>query len=341
MSHIPTVTDSSITSRLLSLLNLTHDDVLLDDSTPPDGDDVPRACQGWLDAQHTLFQMASLSMLISFLTPSSYKYHVFFMRVVVLIAVVLFLLWGALLVCMVDVVAWSAAFTLIDVVHIGYLCVVHFPVQTHRHLEAVFSKHFKPLSVTWAEFTRLRKTGAEVTLPKGSIYAIEGITRCGEKVSLLIKGRVRVTYERLFLHNIEANDFIDSLEFDSTMPHTETDERYQVTITVLQESSLLTWQFPALQDHLDENPDLRTAFRYIIGKDICQKLYQIQEQLLANPDYMRTLPSRQSSMVNLRNSLVHQDSNISLSRLNNLSVVNRPPRSSSLKVKPLNEQTSV
>ncbi|XP_046582097.1 uncharacterized protein LOC124289574 [Haliotis rubra] len=49
---------------------------------------------------------------------------------------------------------------------------------------------------------------------------------------------------------------------------------------------------------LDKDTYLATAFHYILGKDISHKLYQIQELLLSSPDYMRTLASRQSSMVN-------------------------------------------
>lgn len=51
------------------------------------------------------------------------------------------------------------------------------------------------------------------------------------------------------------------------------------------------------------------------GKDVCSQLYVIQERLLQAPDYMSTLASRHSSMVNLRSCLAANDSSSSLTRL--------------------------
>jgi hypothetical protein len=63
-----------------------------------------------------------------------------------------------------------------------------------------------------------------------------------------------------------------------------------------------------LKTYLDTDPFMSRVFHNVVGKDVSNKLYQIQELLLSNPDYMKTLSSRQSSMVNLRIALVTQNS---------------------------------
>ena len=54
------------------------------------------------------------------------------------------------------------------------------------------------------------------------------------------------------------------------------------------------------------------------GKDVCSHLYAIQEQLMQAPDYMSTLASRHSSMVNVRSCLAAHESSSSLSRMADL-----------------------
>ncbi|XP_067676720.1 blood vessel epicardial substance-like [Haliotis asinina] len=304
-----------INQTTLTLLNLTDTTsrIVVKDHPSPFG-----KCYTWEDAQHTVFQLANLCMAISFLTPSSFQYHVFFLRCLLLVGFVFFLLWAGLFVCMLDILVWNAIFVAVNLGHIGYLTYVNFPVKMHDQMEDIYSKLFRPLKMSRQEFALICKLGTMMTVPKGSIYAVEGITNIGDKVSILVKGKLKVTYGRFYLHHIEASEFVDSPECDSAVPYVETDEKYQVTISASEESRILTWHYPTLQEYLDKDTYLATAFHYILGKDISHKLYQIQELLLSNPDYMRTLASRQSSMVNLRNSLVTQDSCLSLTKLNNI-----------------------
>lgn len=90
----------------------------------------------------------------------------------------------------------------------------------------------------------------------------------------------------------------------------------QVSIVASEDSFLLTWSLIKLKTYLDTDPFMSRVFHNVVGKDVSNKLYQIQELLLSNPDYMKTLSSRQSSMVNLRSALVTQNSSDPLYKLN-------------------------
>lgn len=90
----------------------------------------------------------------------------------------------------------------------------------------------------------------------------------------------------------------------------------QVSIVASEDSFLLTMSVIKLKTYLDTDPFISNVFYNVVGKDISNKLYQIQELLLNNPDYMQALPSRQSSMVNLRSALVTQNSSVALYKLN-------------------------
>jgi len=61
---------------------------------------------------------------------------------------------------------------------------------------------------------------------------------------------------------------------------------------------------------------MASVFHLITGKDISTKLYQIQELLLTNPNYMQSTSSRQSSIVNLRSAIVSNSSDPNLNKLN-------------------------
>ena len=90
---------------------------------------------------------------------------------------------------------------------------------------------------------------------------------------------------------------------------------FQVTISATEDSLLISWPHRRLKNHLSTDSLFENIFHQLIGKDISHKLYQIQEKLLSNPDYMETLASRRSSMVNVRNSIVSMSA-ANLTKLN-------------------------
>ncbi|XP_053396631.1 blood vessel epicardial substance-like [Mercenaria mercenaria] len=274
----------------------------------------PGFCGDWLDAQHALFQLANLCMLISFLTPTNFKYHCFFLRIMLNFGFLLSVIWGAVFVCMTDIVIWNAIFLCVNSVHLVYLGYKVVPERFPKALEDVYSHTFKPLKVTRKQFKEITDFGSMQVLGKGAVYAKQDQTKTGQKLSILLKGRLKVTYDDCFLHSIELNHFVDSPEFDNSSVSC-TEDTFKVSVSVVEDSLIFTWPQDQLINYLSHDPILRHIFRQLIGKDISHKLYEIQERLMANPSYMDGINTRRSSMVNVRHGIV-SNSTSNLAKLN-------------------------
>lgn len=146
-------------------------------------------CHDWQDAQHALFQLANLCMVISFLTPSSFKYHMFFLRFMMSLGFIFFVLWAGFVICMPDVLIWNGVFFLVNLGFVIYLGYHVLPARYNKDLEDLYVKIFKPLKITPDEFRDLSVLAEMDILTKGSIYAKEKVTCCGKKLSILLKGR--------------------------------------------------------------------------------------------------------------------------------------------------------
>ncbi|XP_061171298.1 blood vessel epicardial substance-like [Saccostrea echinata] len=270
------------------------------DDTEPHSDDAQGACADWREAQHSLFQLANMCLILSFLTPNKFRYYPLCLRIFLGTGYLFFSLWSGLIVCMPDVLIWSAGFFFVNLLHLCYIGYSMLPSRINKDLDDLYKKLFEPLRVSKPEYDCLVKVGYVHGLERFDEYAKEGLTPCGLKTSILLKGRLKVQFEELLVHYIEGNQFVDSPEYDFTN-RTLTSERsecnsperillsdkrdtYQVTISAVEESLLLTWSLDKLSQFLQSNPALSAIFQLLIGKDISDKLYQIQEMLLSDPE---------------------------------------------------------
>lgn len=146
-------------------------------------------CSDWLDAQHAVFQLANLCMLISFLTPTNFKYHCFFLRIMLNLGFLLCLIWGAVFVCLSDMVIWNAIFLFVNSTHLVYIGYKIMPERFPKALEDVYSHTFKPLKVTRKQFKDITEFGDMQLLGKGATYAKQDQTKTGQRLSILLKGR--------------------------------------------------------------------------------------------------------------------------------------------------------
>ncbi|KAL8581761.1 hypothetical protein ACOMHN_043179 [Nucella lapillus] len=268
------------------------------------------SCSEWQDSQHTLFQLANLCTAIAFLTPVTFRFHLVFLRAMLLLSFLLLTLWSGLFVCLPDLLAWSLLFLMLNAAHLAGLCYTHFTSSLPAPQAGLYSKVFRPVKVSETEFRELCERGSLHNVSKGALYAIEGATPCAH-LSVLVKGRLKVTYQRLFLHHVETNQFVDATEYDFMSSHPDHCEIYQVSIAAAEDAVLLRWDYSTLQDHLSTRPFISTLLHYLTGKDVCSQLYALQEQLMQTPDYMADVTSRHSSMVNVRSCLAAHDSSSS------------------------------
>ncbi|KAL1770063.1 blood vessel epicardial substance [Sigmodon hispidus] len=179
-------------------------------------------------------------------------------------------------------------------------------VKIEKELSGVYHRLFEPLRVPPDLFRRLTGQFCMIqTLKKGQTYATEDKTSVDDRLSILLKGRMKVSYRGHFLHNIYPCAFIDSPEFRSTQMHKG--EKFQVTIVADDNCRFLCWSRERLTYFLESEPFLYEIFRYLIGKDITNKLYSLNDPTLNDKKVKKLEPQMslctQISMLEMRNSI--------------------------------------
>ncbi|XP_068603164.1 blood vessel epicardial substance [Brachionichthys hirsutus] len=264
------------------------------------------SCQQWEQAHHLLFHLGSLSLLLGLVLPTTLGLHMILLRLLLMTGCGLLIAWATLYRCNLDVMVWNVVFLVVNFMHLFFLLYKRRPIKIDRELRSLYKRMFEPLHVQEALFQRLTGQFCTIqTLKKGQVYAAEDKTSVDERLSILLKGKMKVSYRGHFLHNIYTNSFIDSPEFRSTEMHRG--EKFQVTITAEENCKFLCWSRERLTYFLESDTFLNEAFRYLIGKDITNKLYSLNDPTLSDKTVkkMDRQPSlcSQLSMMQMRNSM--------------------------------------
>ncbi|RVE62140.1 hypothetical protein OJAV_G00154120 [Oryzias javanicus] len=264
------------------------------------------SCQQWQQSHHLFFHLGNLSLLLGLILPTTLDLHMILLRLFLMTGCSLFITWATLYRCNLDVLVWNVIFLLVNFMHFFFLLYKRRPIKIDRELRLVYKRLFKPLHVQEALFQRLTGQFCTIqTLKKGQAYAVEDKTSVDERLSILLKGKMKVSYRGHFLHNIYSNSFIDSPEFRSTEMHKG--EKFQVTIMAEENCKFLCWSRERLTYFLESDTFLNEVFRYLIGKDITNKLYSLNDPKLSDKAVkkMDRQPSlcSQLSMMQMRNSM--------------------------------------
>ncbi|VEN49197.1 unnamed protein product [Callosobruchus maculatus] len=186
-------------------------------------------------------------------------------------------IWGGLEVCAPDILLWNFIIVLLNATHTALLTWKFLPPTLTLELTDLYLKVFKPLRVSKKHFKELVKEAKVLNLEEGDIYAVEDVSPADEKLSILLRGRLRVTCDDTHLHFINAHQFVDSPEWEAN--HEQSEDVFQVTISAEEDSVYLCWPRMKLERVLRHRPMLKSVFEAIIGKDITQKLYALNEHL--------------------------------------------------------------
>ncbi|KAJ8411458.1 hypothetical protein AAFF_G00162660 [Aldrovandia affinis] len=272
----------------------------------PEPEQNVTSCELWEESHHLLFHLGNLCMALGLVIPTTLGLHMILLRGMLMAGCSLFIAWATLYRCALDIMVWNVVFLVINFMHFFYLLYKRRPIKIDRELRSVYKRMFEPLHVREDMFQRL--TGQFCTiqsLRKGQVYAAEDKTTVDERLSVLLKGKMKVSYRGHFLHNIYTNAFIDSPEFRSTQMNRG--ERFQVTITAEENCKYLCWSRERLTYFLESDSFLNEVFRYLIGKDITNKLYSLNDPTLSDKAVkkMDRQPSlcSQLSMMQMRNSM--------------------------------------
>ncbi|XP_049754147.1 blood vessel epicardial substance isoform X2 [Elephas maximus indicus] len=290
-------------------------------------------CQNWREIHHLVFHVANICFAIGLIIPTSLHLHMILLRGMLALGCTLYIVWATLYRCALDVVIWSSVFLGVNILHLSYLLYKKRPVKIEKELSGIYRRLFEPLRVSPDLFRRLTGQFCMIqTLKKGQTYAVEDKTSVDDRLSVLLKGKMKVSYRGHFLHNIYPCAFIDSPEFRSTQMHKG--EKFQVTIIADDNCKFLCWSRERLTYFLESEPFLYEIFRYIIGKDITNKLYSLNDPTLND----------KISMLEMRNSIASSsDSDDGLhqflrgtSSISSLHV-SSPHQRASAKMKPIEE----
>lgn len=176
-----------------SLLNVSIN-MMTGNQTFSPNERLPGACGDWRDAQHSLFQLANMCLILSFLIPNRFRHYSFCLRLFLGLGYLFFALWSGLFVCMPDVLGWSAVFFLVNLIYLCYIGYRILPSRGNKVLDELYQTLFEPLRVSRSEYDSLVKQGCIHKLERFGEYAREGVTRCGLKTSILVKGRYAISY---------------------------------------------------------------------------------------------------------------------------------------------------
>ena len=115
-------------------------------------------------------------------------------------------------------------------------------------------------------------------LGEGQVWCREA-GRITQGLSVLLSGRLKVRAEGCLLHKIEANQFIQSIEWSTRKQESQL-EHYQVEVEVEETPCSILHLNPHWLDHVMEiRRDLKLILECVIGKDISMKLYMMNKMI--------------------------------------------------------------
>ncbi|XP_074661999.1 popeye domain-containing protein 3-like [Tubulanus polymorphus] len=276
-------------------------------------------CQGWHSANHVVFQIANVACLIAYLAPHG-VFGSLLLHGGLLFGFLLFCTWAWVVLCAPDIFSWNFAFVLLNAVQVFFIMYRLKAIKFVPEIEEIYTNLFQPLKVSRKLVKKLTCTenATVLSMYPGECYATQGVTRT-DRLGLLISGSVSVMSNNQFLHHIHEKQFLDSPEFEST---TTGEEKYQVTIIAVGPCRYMLWQRDALQYLFIKEPYLATIMATLIGRDITNKLYALNERLknrgsridVRLPSVTAMIPpgdSRRPSVFNRRIISMHQNQSYS------------------------------
>lgn len=234
-------------------------------------------CDEWEAAQHKLFQAANLFFAFAFLVPRSFKASILALRTFLTAGFMLAALWAGFTICALDAMLWCLALGLLNGIHSLILACRFLPPALSPELAELYLKLFKPYKVSKKHFQELAKEARILKLDSDQTYATEGITPADRRLSILLRGKLKVTCDGTHLHYIRAYQFVDSPEWEAT--HENDADVFQVTIRAEESCTYICWTRMRLLRVLRHRPLLKVVLNTLIGKDITSKLYALNEQL--------------------------------------------------------------
>lgn len=154
----------------------------------------------------------------------------------------------------------------------------------------LYSEVFVPLGVNKEDMMLLlRDSRLEDIKEEGTIWAREG-SMIEHSLSILLSGRMLVKTQDCMLHKIEANQFLQSVEW-AARRHSPEFDHFQVQMEVeLAPCRIMHFSNSWLEHLLEVRPDLGLLIECLVGKDVSLKLYMMNK-IVGDTDIVKKKPN--------------------------------------------------
>ncbi|XP_046439237.1 popeye domain-containing protein 3-like [Daphnia pulex] len=241
-------------------------------------------CENWHEPQHILFQLAYGCFFISCLTPDN-SIGILVMHAVLLLGGLLYSTWAWNMMCAPDIFSWTFGFVFLNFCQLLYDLYRIRPVRLDPEVEAVFALLFQPLGISRTTFKKLvGPEYAEIfTLHPGDFYALQNLTRI-DRLSIVLSGKVQVVSDGTTLHTIDANEFLDSPEFESSRASVE--DKFRVSIIATGTSRYISWQRSTLEYLFVKETVLANVFCVLVARDVINKVFAMNKKLASQRGHL-------------------------------------------------------
>uniref|UniRef100_A0A8C7LMK9 Blood vessel epicardial substance n=1 Tax=Oncorhynchus mykiss TaxID=8022 RepID=A0A8C7LMK9_ONCMY len=179
-------------------------------------------CEEWKGGSEVaIFHLASIFLVLGFMGGSGF-YGLLYLFTFLTLGFFCTTIWSWSDACTTDTFLWNFALFGVCAVQVVLVAYRLRNVTFEKEFQDLYSYLFKKLGVSLTHFGKIVACceGDIHTIEKDHCFAMEGKTAI-DKLSVLLSGRIRVTVNGEFLHDIYPFQFLDSPEWDSLRPSEE------------------------------------------------------------------------------------------------------------------------
>jgi hypothetical protein len=160
--------------------------------------------------------------------------------------------------------SWSVVFAAINLLQSWRLFIERRPVKLTSDEEDIRRLVFRDLPPR--KVLQVLSIGSWTTLEVGQRLIEQG--KLPETVSLIVRGKVRVTKDGRVLGDLIAGDFVGSALILSGIPR-------EVDAVTVEPGRAMRWEVGALERYLTANPETRTVMLQHVARDLAAKVERV------------------------------------------------------------------
>jgi hypothetical protein len=160
--------------------------------------------------------------------------------------------------------SWSVVFAAINLLQSWRLFIERRPVKLTPDEEDIRRLVFRDLPPR--KVLQVLNIGSWTTLEVGQRLMEQG--KLSETVSVIVRGKVRVTRDGRVLGDLIAGDFVGSALILSGIPA-------EVDAVTVEPGRAMRWEVGALERYLTANPEARTVMLQHVARDLAEKVERV------------------------------------------------------------------